>query len=223
MSPAPGGEVRVVEDVAAVFADVVAAEAPRTIALSGGSTAEACYRALAGRGDVPWSQVTVLFGDERWVPVTSPDSNEGMARRVLLDRVVPGAVHSLAGAGEDLAAAARAYGECIAALAPLDLVHLGLGEDGHTASLFPGSPVLEEQVALVAATGDDRHPHPRLTLTYPGLAAARLAVVTVAGTRKATAWARLRAGEDVPAARIPCERVLWLVDPAAAGAAGAPA
>jgi 6-phosphogluconolactonase len=209
-----------VDDVAAAFVEVVVAEAPRTIALSGGGTAEACYRALAARDGLRWSDITVVFGDERWVPVSDPDSNEGMARRALLDLVVPRAVHSMAEAAGELGAAARAYGDCIAALAPLDLVHLGLGSDGHTASLFPGSPALDEQVALVVATGDDLHPHPRLTLTYPGLAAARLAVVTVSGEAKAEPWARLCAGADLPAARIPTERVLWLVDRAAAGTAG---
>jgi 6-phosphogluconolactonase len=214
------GEVRVVDDVAAAFADVVVAEAPRSLALSGGGTAEACYRALAARDELRWPDITVVFGDERWLPVDHPDSNEGMARRALLDHVAPAAVHSMAEAAADQVEAASAYSALIAALAPLDLVHLGLGEDGHTASLFPGSPALDEEVALVVATGDDLHPHPRLTLTYPGLAAARLAVVTVSGEAKAAPWARLCAGAALPAARIPTERVLWLVDPTAAGVAG---
>lgn len=216
MAAHPRGEVRVVDDVPGAFARLVADEAPATIALSGGETAAACYQALAAAEGIRWSGITVLFSDERWVPVSSPESNEGMARRFLLDKVVPRAVHSMVGAAAELGAAARAYSACVAALAPLDLAHLGLGEDGHTASLFPGSPALDEEVALVVATGDDLHPHPRLTFTYPGLACARLAVVTVAGGAKAGAWARLRAGEDLPAARIPSERLLWLVDPAAA-------
>lgn len=217
MSRPPVGEVRLVPDVAVAFADLVAAAAPRSIALSGGSTAEACYSTLADRAEeVAWAEVTVLFGDERWVPPNHPDSNEGMARRVLLDHVHPGDVHSMAGAAADLAAAARAYAGIVAAYAPLDLVHLGLGADGHTASLFPGSPALDEEVALVVATGADEHPHPRLTLTYPGIATARLVVVTVVGSEKARAWARLCTGDDIPAARITAERVVWLVEPAAA-------
>jgi 6-phosphogluconolactonase len=215
------GEVRVVPDVAEAFADLVVAEAPTSIALSGGGTAEACYRALAARGDaLHWPAVTVVFGDERLVPVDHPDSNEALARRALLDHVSPLAVHSLAEAGPDAESAAAAYAEVVARLAPLRLVHLGLGEDGHTASLFPGSPALDEQLALVVATGDDEHPHPRLTLTYPAIGSSRLAVVTVAGSDKAPAWARVCAGDDLPAARITAERVVWLVDPAAA--AGTP-
>ena len=85
---------------------------------------------------------------------------------------------------------------------PLDLVHLGLGPDGHTASLFPGSPALEERERLVVATGDDLHPHPRLTLTFPALAQSRLAVVTVAGEGKREALQRVKAGDDLPAARV---------------------
>jgi 6-phosphogluconolactonase len=212
----PVGVVRVVPDVPRAFAELVAAESPRTLVLSGGGTAEAAYRALAAVEGVPWPSITVLFGDERFVPVDHPDSNEGMARRALLDHVQPAAVHSLTGAAADIEGAAAAYGDLVASLAPLDLVHLGLGEDGHTASLFPGSPALDEHMATVVATGDEAHPHPRLTLTYPGLATARLAVVTVAGSEKAEPWARLCAGEDLPAAHIGAGRVIWLVDPAAA-------
>jgi 6-phosphogluconolactonase/glucosamine-6-phosphate isomerase/deaminase len=83
--------------------------------------------------------------------------------------------------------------------------------------LFPGSPALSAQDRLVVATGDDAHPHPRLTLTFPGLARADVALVTVEGEEKAEAWRRVRSGDDVPAARITAGEVIWLVDPAAAG------
>ena len=211
------GDVRVVEDVPAAFAGVLASCAPRTLALSGGGTAERCYGALRERGGVEWEELTVLFGDERWVPVTDPDSNEGMARRVLLDHVPVRAVHSLRGAGVDLTAAADAYDALLASLGRIDVLHLGLGPDGHTASLFPGSPALAVEDRLVVATGDDAHPHPRLSLTFPGIARAGVAVVTVEGAEKAEAWRRVQAGEDVPAARIAAADVVWLVDPAAAG------
>ena len=211
------GEVRVVDDVPATFCSVLASCAPRTLALSGGGTAERCYGALRDAGGVEWEELTVLFGDERWVPVDDPESNEGMARRVLLDHVPVRAVHSLRGAGVDLAAAADGYDALVASLGRLDVVHLGLGPDGHTASLFPGSPALAVDDRLVVATGDDAHPHPRLTLTFPGLERADVAVVTVEGEDKAEAWRRVQAGEDVPAARIPAGEVVWLVDPAAAG------
>lgn len=209
-----------VDDVADAFAGLVADEAPAVVALSGGGTARRCYSALASRPGVAWAGVTVLFGDERWVPVGSDDSNEGMARRVLLDRVGPGAVQSMREAGgRTPEEAAAAYDDLVAGLPALDLVHLGLGDDGHTASLFPGSPALEVDDRLVVATGDDAHPHRRLTFTFPAIAGARLVVVTVSGAGKAPAWSRLCRGDDVPAARVRAERVVWLVDPAAAGAA----
>jgi 6-phosphogluconolactonase len=213
----PPGEVRVVDDVPAAFCSVMASCAPRTLALSGGGTAERCYAALRSAGGVEWEELTVLFGDERWVPVDDPDSNEGMARRVLLEHVPVRAVHSMRGAGVDLTAAADGYDALVASLGRVDVLHLGLGPDGHTASLFPGSPVLAVDDRLVVATGDDAHPHPRLTLTFPGIARADVAVVTVEGEEKAEAWRRVQAGDDVPAARITAGEVVWLVDPAAAG------
>lgn len=212
----PVGEVDVVDDVAGAFAALVVTEAPSTVALSGGSTARRCYEALVAR-DVDWRSVTVLFGDERWVPVDSPDSNEGMAREVLLDQVRPAAVRSMREAGPTPQAAADAYDRLVAEVAPIDLVHLGLGDDGHTASLFPGSPALDVDDRLVVATGDDAHPHPRLSLTFPGIARARVVVVTVSGAGKADAWQRLCRGDDIPAARIRAPQVLWLVDLPAAG------
>jgi 6-phosphogluconolactonase len=215
----PVGTVRLVDDVAAAFTEVVAAEAPASFALSGGGTARRCYQALAAAGSdaLDWSGVTVLFGDERWVPVSSPDSNEGMARRVLLDAVAPAEVRSLRGAGASPEEAAVAYDTALASLPGPDVVHLGLGDDGNTASLFPGSPALAVDDRLVVATGDGAHPHRRLTFTFPAIARARLVIVTVSGAAKVEAWRRLCRGDDVPAARIRAERVCWLVDPAAAG------
>jgi 6-phosphogluconolactonase/glucosamine-6-phosphate isomerase/deaminase len=115
----------------------------------------------------------------------------------------------------DLDAAAREYENTLPN--PFDLIHLGLGPDGHTASLFPGSAALAVTDRLVVTNGDELHPHPRLTFTYPALQRARLVVFTVAGAEKRDAFARIRAGDDLPAARVTAERVLWLVDPAAAG------
>ena len=210
------GEIQVVDDVAAAFAQLVVSEAPRSIALSGGETAEECYAAI--RGLAPdWSAVDVFIGDERFVPASDPDSNEGMARRVLLDAVRPHAIHSMFAPGpiED---AARAYDELVRSAPPIDIVHLGLGPDGHTASLFPGSPTLDETDRYVVPAGDEEHPHPRLTFTFPAIARSRLVVVTVAGAEKRDAIERLRAGDDLPAARIRGGRVLWLGDRAALGA-----
>jgi len=214
------GEVRTVDDVASAFADIVVEAAPSSIALSGGGTARDSYAALATR-DLDWSGIEVWFGDERFVPVTDPDSNEGMARAVLLDRAGPAAIHSMAGAGglegDTPDGAALAYDALVAAAPPIDVVHLGLGPDGHTASLFPGSGALTVTDRLVVTNGDDLHPHPRLTFTYPALQRAHLVVFTVAGVDKRDAFTRIQAGDDLPAARVTAARVLWLVDPAAQG------
>jgi 6-phosphogluconolactonase len=210
------GDIRTVDDVASAFADVVAETAPASIALSGGGTAKDAYAALATR-TLDWSGIDVWFGDERFVPIDDPDSNEGMARAVLLDQVGPRAIHSMATAGDTPESAALAYDELVAAAPPIDLVHLGLGPDGHTASLFPGTAALDVTDRLVVANGDDLHPRPRITFTFPALARSRFVVFTVAGADKREPFARIRAGEDLPGGRVTAERVLWLVDPAAAG------
>jgi 6-phosphogluconolactonase len=210
------GELRVVEHVPQAFAAFVAEEAPGAIALSGGTTARQCYELLAVT-DVDWSEVDIFFGDERWVPVDHPDSNEGMARLVFVDKVVPRAVHSMRCAGETIDEAADAYDRLVRRHGPVSLVHLGLGPDGHMASLFPGSPALQERQRLVVATGDDAHPHPRLTFTFPAINQSPLVVFTVAGKEKRRALTRVKAGENVPAARVAATRVVWLVDEAAGG------
>ena len=218
-------DIRVVDDVPRAFAELVAEESPGSIALSGGDTARACYGLLADAG-VEWGVVSVLFGDERWVPVDDPDSNEGMARKAFLDEVAVAAVHSLRHADPDHHAepenAAGAYDALLRAGPPIGVVHLGVGPDGHTASLFPGdSAALGEGTRLVVVTGDGAHPHRRLTMTLPAIARARLVVFTVAGAGKAAVLARLVRGDDLPAARVRAERVVWLVDDAAASSLAA--
>jgi 6-phosphogluconolactonase len=200
------GEVRVVDDVPSAFADLVIEESPESVALSGGTLARRCYEQLAAR-DVDWRAVTVFFGDERVVPVDSEASNEGMARRVLLDAAKPTEVHSMVDLGAD------AYDELVRSVPPIELVHLGVGPDGHTASLFPGAPQLDATSRFVVDAGDNAHPHPRITFTFPAIARAQLAVITVAGEEKRDAWARLQAGDDLPAQRIRATRVVWLVSP----------
>ena len=209
-------DAEIVDDVPGAFATLVALERPAALTLSGGGTAERCYAALAREGGVDWEAVDVLIGDERWVPVDDEDSNEGMARRVLLDRVPVAAVHSMRDAGRTIDGAADVYDALVRARDDLGLVHLGLGPDGHTASLFPGSGALDVEDRMVVATGDGLHPHPRLTLTFPAIERARLVVFTVEGEDKREAFARVRGGENLPAARVRAPRVKWLVDPAVA-------
>jgi 6-phosphogluconolactonase len=211
------GEIREADDVAEAFGDLVAQRKPPSIALSGGSTAEEAYAALATRG-LDWSDTEVFIGDERFVPVDDPDSNEGMIRRVLFSDAQPKALHSMAGAGATVEAAAEAYDAVVRASDPIELVHLGLGPDGHTASLFPGAATLVITDRLVVSAGDELHPHPRLTFTYPAIARSPLVVFTIAGEAKREAFARVRAGDEaMPAARVTADEIIWLVDKPALG------
>ena len=209
------GDVRVVEDVPAAFAALVVERAPRSIALSGAWLARKCYEELRG-APLDWPDIEVFFGDERFVPSSSEDSNEGQARRALLGYVEPRAVHSMYAPGP-IADAADAYDALIRRSPPIDLIHLGIGPDGHTASLFPNTDALAEQRRFVVPNGDDLHPHPRLTFTFPAIARARLVVVAVSGAEKRDAMARIRAGDDLPGARIRAPEVIWLVDEEAYG------
>jgi len=219
----PGGELEVVQDVPARFAEVVAhaftcafadrahqRREPFRLVLSGGATARRCYEALAGRGDIDWGRVECLVGDERCVPPEHPDSNQAMIRETLIDRVQPNPrLIPLR------CEAPQEYEALIEACGRLDLIHLGMGPDGHTASLFPGSKALSASgQALVLRTEDPGglNAHPRVTLTLRAIARARLVVFTVAGADKHDAMARVIAGEDLPATRVKAERVLWLCD-----------
>ena len=215
------GDLRVVDDVPAAFCDAVAeawrsrGEGPFTVALSGGETARRCYERLAERaGDpVDWSQVVVLWGDDRCVPLDDEDSNHRLAREALLDAVGP-----VAGDHPMRCEDPDGYDRLVAELGRIDVVHLGLGPDGHTASLFPGSPALDAPPGRFVVPNEDplgNNPHPRLTLTFDGLRLGRHVVVTVEGEEKREALERVRVGDDVPAARADAPGVLWLADAAA--------
>jgi 6-phosphogluconolactonase len=187
--------------------------APRTVALAGGSTPRPVYGALAG-APVDWASIEVFFGDERCVPPDHPDSNHRMAAEALLARV-PARVHRMPGESCDPDAyEAELRGRFGQEVPRLDLCFLGLGEDGHTASLFPGDPVLEVADRWVARV--DRPDHPRLTLTLPVLSASRIVLFLVSGAAKREALGRLMAGEDVPAARVDAERTVVVATPDAA-------
>ncbi len=192
-----------VDDVVPAFCEaVVAAFAARpgprfTLVLSGGPVARACYEALAVTGGIDWSVADLFVGDERFVPHAHEDANVRMITETLLRGI--GAVGSFEPmpTGGSAASCAAAYQRVIADLVTgpgIDLIHMGLGPDGHTASLFPGAPSLEAGPGeLVVATEDParRNPHPRLTLTLPAINSARTAVFTVAGATTAPAVAAL--------------------------------
>ncbi len=200
-------------ELAAAARERLRALRPRRLVLAGGSTPRALYEALTP-ADLDWPGVDVFFSDERCVPADHPDSNEGMARRALLDRV-PARVHAMGGSRCD---AARYEAELSAVFGDgpisFDVALLGLGEDGHTASLFPGDPALRERRRLVARV--ERPDHARLTLTPPALGAARVAIFLVAGASKREPLRRWAAGEDLPAARVGAARVEVLADADAA-------
>jgi 6-phosphogluconolactonase len=220
-----------VEDVTSAFADAVveafgSRPGPRfSLVLSGGSTARACYEVLAGTGGVDWSLVDVYVGDERLVPPDDDDANQRLIRESLLDRV--GGVGSFnpwdttLPVDECVAAYQRVIGDLVTGPG-IDLIHLGMGPDGHTASLFKGSPALDAEPGELVAVNEDpsgNNPHKRLTLTLPVINSARLAVFTVAGASKADAVAALLRGDDIPAARVHAGHMLWLVDGPARAAA----
>ena len=187
---------------------------PRSIALAGGSTPRALYERLA-TAELPWAEIDIFFGDERCVPPDHPDSNFRLAQEALLSKV-PARVHRMHGERCD----AGGYGEVLRRVLDgdppeLDLVILGLGDDRHTASLFPGDPALEERERAVVRV--ERPDHARLTLTLPVLSAAKVALFLVTGASKRDALRRLLAGEPIPAARVAAARVVVVADEAATG------
>jgi len=201
----------VAEAAAAEIADVLRGGA-QTLVLAGGTTPKRCYELLAEL-DVQWGRVSVLFGDERCVPPDHPDSNYRMVKESLLDRVAPATVYRMpAELGPD--EGADAYAEVVANVAPLDFVLLGVGEDGHVASLFPGHPLLRAS-GLTAGIRDSPKPPPeRVTLTLEAIRDAGRVLIIATGAGKAGAVALARRGET-PSGMIAGAR--WLIDRAAAG------
>ena len=202
------------------------------IALSGGSTPKSVYPLLTAPPlitAVGWERVDFFWGDERAVPPDHPESNFGVAFRMLiahLPGVRPEQVHRMPADQPDLDAAAAAYeselraafGSPAGEVPRFDLVWLGMGPDGHTASLFPDSEGLAVTDRLVVANWAPSQATWRMTLTFPVLNAAREALFVVTGGDKAAAVRDVSAGgSDLPAARVSAERTEWLVDAAAAG------
>jgi len=215
------GDLVLVEDVAAAFCTAVldhfeTSKGPTVFALSGGSTAQRCYERLASCTDSDfWSALDVVWGDERCVPPDDADSNFALAT-VALGNLLESArsVHPMC--CDD---GADSYSATLASLGGFGVVHLGLGPDGHTASLFPGSDALTS-TGDVALNHDPlgRNAHARMTLTYPAIAKAELVIVTVEGSSKREALRRVIDGDlSAPAAQVDGKRVIWLVDALALG------
>jgi 6-phosphogluconolactonase len=208
----------------------LAANGPFRVSLSGGSTPKILYELLASdefRDRFPWQLVSWYWGDERFVPYDHPESNFRMTREAMLAKapVPPENIHPVPtdGTPEDAArryerTLQRAYGATtLDAGRPLfDITLLGLGPDGHTASLLPGEPVLDERKRWVAAVSHGR-PEVRITMTYPAIDSSRHVTFLVAGREKAAIFGAIRAGNSgVPAAQVrPVGELLWFVDQAA--------
>jgi 6-phosphogluconolactonase len=213
---------------------VNAARGRAAISLTGGASPQGLYRLLAEepwRSRVPWDRVHWFMGDDRFVPQSDPLSNMGMARRLFLDRVgaPPANVHAIPTDANYPEGAANIYEDELKAFygaeqfdpsRPLfDLVLMGLGPDGHTASLFPGSRALAEQerwVLGVAKAGMEPYV-PRVTLTFPAHASTREMLFLVDGEGKRDILRRVLSGEDFPAAQARADGdLVWLIDKAAA-------
>ena len=215
---------RAAQFIAAEARAAVAAHGRFTFAVSGGRTPWQMLRVLASE-TVPWQSVHLFQVDERVAPAGDPDRNLTHIRDSLLTHIaLPDAnLHAMRVEATDLAAAATGYAQELATFAGtppvLDLVHLGLGPDGHTASLVPGDPVLAEAHLNVALTAPYQG-HRRMTLTYPILDRSRCVLFVVTGGEKVPALAKLRARDPaIPAGRVTGERALIIADAAAAGAA----
>jgi 6-phosphogluconolactonase len=205
-----------------------------TIALSGGSTPKNLFTLLAtnARASLPWERMFFFWGDERHVPPTDTDSNYRMAEESMLSKVpvAAGNVFRVPSENPDAAAVAEAYDQTLReffSLGPgqfprFDLILLGMGPDGHTASLFPGTAALQEQSRLVVANWVEKLKASRITFTLPVLNASRCVAFVVSGTDKAAALKAVLEG-DAPGEQYPAKlvrpndgRLIWFVDRAAA-------
>jgi len=209
--------------IAAEARSAVAARGRFTVAVSGGHTPWIMLRALA-KQDVPWKGVHIVQVDERVAPHGDPDRNLTHLRESLLEQAPLRAdqIHPMPVEQPDLQAAAAAYAQTLHELAGspavLDLVHLGLGPDGHTASLVPGDPVLVVTDADVALSGPYQG-RQRMTLTYPAIDRSWRVLWVVTGTEKAPMFARLRAADQsIPAGRVRQGNAIAFVDRAAGAA-----
>jgi 6-phosphogluconolactonase len=223
---------RAVAITVAALDEAIAQRGQFTLALAGGSTPKPLYERLRTQ-DLPWAQMHIFWGDERYVPSTHPDSNEGMARRAWLDHVpIPAQnLHPMPTQFPEPATAAQAYEQHLqaffgsTAIPTLDLILLGLGDDGHTASLFPHTAVLNTCDHWIGV--GNRDSEPRLTFTIPLINQARQVLFLVAGASKRPALEAIFAKDtnafDYPARFIrPQGKLHWLLDRAAGEILNAP-
>lgn len=220
---------RAAEMVKSIICEAAARRGMCCIALAGGTTPHDLYQRLADTGterEVPWSQVQIFFGDERDVPLDHVESNYNMVQRTLLDHVPvpPSQIHPMRGDADDIDAAAAEYEAIIRRTVPsdggplprFDLILLGMGGDGHTASLFPRTPALAETERLVLANPVRVLGRTRITMTYPLINATRNILMLVTGEDKADAIASLlgpapRPVEDLPAAGVGPTDGTWIL------------
>lgn len=231
--------------LATALAEAQAARGSAAVVLTGGTVGIELLRGLlraapASGGPVDWARVDVWWGDERFVPAGDPDRNDAQAARALLDAVPldPARVHPVPTSdgpdGDDVAAAAERYAAELAAAARregvpgtvpvLDVLLLGIGPDGHVASLFPGHPALDARGAVVGVSASPKPPPTRISLTLETITGAEQVWCVVSGAGKAEAVARCLSEEgrlrgDLPASRVSgTARTLWLLDADAASA-----
>jgi 6-phosphogluconolactonase len=222
-------------EFAAQASAVVRARGRFTVALSGGSTPRSLYALLATKPEIPWDKICFFWGDERHVPPDHPDSNYRMANEAMLSKVPvrPEHIFRIRGEEKDAEAAARQYEQTLRDffhLSPgssprFDLILLGLGPDGHTASLFPGTAALQESRRLVVANWVEKFKTFRITFTFPVLNAAACVLFLASGKDKT---ATLREVLENPSANLPSQgvrpshgKLIWMVDEAAASALSA--
>jgi 6-phosphogluconolactonase len=205
----------VADDLAGAAVEEFVAADPRLVALSGGRTPEPFYERLTGLRHA-WAEVTILLADERCVPADDPDSNRALIERTLIRHLEPTPrTVWLPGNACDEVLAEEELREAFGPDLGLDLAVLGLGPDGHTASLFPGDPALDEAERVVVRV--ERPDHPRLSLTLPVLSSASTALFLASGREKRAVLHRFLDGEDLPATRVRSPNVVVVADPDAAG------
>ena len=219
-SPAEANQL-VAELFKTIICDSVDRRGICNLALAGGTTPHGLYQQLAktcGSGEVPWSEVTIYFGDERNVPQDHVESNYRMVQKTLLDHVPvsPDQVHPMPADGENLTAAATEYEKLIrqgvpgskqTGLPEFDAILLGMGVDGHVASLFPATEALDEKEKLITAYYVPVLGRKRMTFTFPLINAARTVLLFITGSDKAEPVAQLLGEDSAMRQRLPAARL----------------